>query len=159
MRHSPRRKYRAPARDVSAIANPLDDLLRRDRSWSALNDNTPRIERLARAALPYGALSLIAERSETPSFLPRQAPSLQRVTWSQVQDNRQWHPGYNHPALLSGGPVNLGTYHNPYQVKSSELNRALVCLRRKVRREIMHAMGIAGSHVRKGENPPDNIRC
>lgn len=100
---------------------------------------------------------------------------------SNVQDNRYFHfDDYPNPRNFSGGPVRVVAAPIPEAVRGrpnrsrpltsfSFLSprivvqaplRAVLCARRKVRKEIIHALGVAGSKVKKPRrNSTSNLHC
>lgn len=119
----------------------------------------------------------IATRDPLQSLLvPRPALS---VSWLSptletdvFEDRREWHPeGVNRPALgaprAATRPVakQRPAFSVPSQTKGiiafAEPNRVAVCVRRKVRKQVMHALNKAGGkgHRRPRRNAQSSISC
>jgi len=88
------------------------------------------------------------------------------ITLRQVQDLRSWHPlGEARPLLYTDTRkhrlvvknVNRPTrsfVHVPSRVKFADSNRLVYCIRRKVRRQVMHALGFSGRRGRGAYRKP-----
>lgn len=94
-----------------------------------------------------------------------------------LEDRRQYHPdgpyrsarGFttSAPQLVAREPRSTGgNTFRPYNAQTKAIvafsapKRVAVCVRRKIRKEIMHAMGAAGGKVRKPKrNFMSNHRC
>lgn len=106
-----------------------------------------------------------------PAFLPRRSTDMGLLTQEPlffVEDRRAWFPGtlptqYMPARTLSGAPARLGvpspkrtsvrsTWRplDPSPVISfREAPRVVTCIRRRIRKEVIHALSIAGTRVRK----------
>jgi len=98
---------------------------------------------------------------------------------SDIEDARLWYPSsspLDYPAArtLRGTPARLEVYENRNRRRSAPAfhtpspfvgfkvpSRVVVCVRRAVRRAVMHAIGAAGSrHLKKPKrNVKSSIRC
>lgn len=90
--------------------------------------------------------------------LPRSGPILQ-----QIEDRRRYTPSpwivatAREPARVV---VDRSRYSPFIAHRFVKAERVLVCLRRKIRREVMHALGIAGGDVRPPRrNELSKISC
>lgn len=97
------------------------------------------------------------------------APTLVGPSLSEYEDRRIWSPrvvsratSYPPSRRFSGAPARLrAPLHSPQATIAFEApKRVLVCVRRKIRREVIHARGVAGRRVRKGRKGPySSIHC
>lgn len=103
------------------------------------------------------------------------SPAITPVTWSQTQplteisDHRTWHPlGNQRPALTVStrhklkiaGPRNKLKYPSAH-VAFQQPGQLDVCIRRKTRRQVLHALKRtrSGRGKSKRRKPYSNIRC
>lgn len=90
--------------------------------------------------------------------------NVPRAAFMEVSDRRRFHPeGVDRPAvMLSGSPVarlvvgpdvKRGPRRGvlPWTLAFANPSRTMICVRRRERREVIHALGVAGSH---GLRPP-----
>lgn len=94
--------------------------------------------------------------------------ALHQAQLAEAEDTRQWHPlGPDRPARdLSGRP--RGVQVNPLKLahalsfhQADPLSRVVTCVRRKARREIMHALKLTrkGAGGAKRRNWRSDIKC
>lgn len=90
----------------------------------------------------------------------------------QIEDRRTWHPAaLTRPFLTTGlrSAARLTVKSSPHALRNDISNRVgfavpkkvVVCVRRKQRKEVLHAMGKAGGRVsrRRRRNDASNIDC
>lgn len=96
---------------------------------------------------------------------------LFRPEWSQIDDARTWRPderSIGRPAVTVGGsiaPVRTNkarTAAVPHRLQYESPFRVITCLRRKLRREVIFAVGHGGRKGRKKDhrrNERSNVEC
>lgn len=79
---------------------------------------------------------------------------------SEIEDRRSWNPAKPDFKILTGSPVRYAipkkyttkkSLSKPFLTAAigfSNPTATLVCIRRKMRKEVLHAKGVAGGHVR-----------
>lgn len=98
-------------------------------------------------------LSLTAPIRPSPIYTPTQVLAMELQSLQEVEDRRTWHPAQElRPLLTAAGRRAVQKTRNQfdftrplrtvYGIVSSPnpLNTALVCARRKARREVLHAL-------------------
>lgn len=91
---------------------------------------------------------------------------IKSISLTNIEDNRRFTPDSYRPArslnqMRAPIKVRLDPRKKPTltQVFADPL-RTIVCIRRKMRKEVLHAAGVAGSRVRRGRyNEKSNISC
>ncbi len=76
------------------------------------------------------------------------------------EDRREWHPAKTRPiGTFSTGPVGIVQAKSSLAFKDS--SRVLICVRRKIRKQIIHALGHAGKIGQKSPRRNENsqISC
>jgi len=129
---------------------------------------------MARKSSRRGRTNYNTGGRETNVFTKRSLPLSQfnykkSVPLHEIEDRRRYHPeGKGRPATTfraipsrfkvgtvpfpkakpqTGTPWDVRTQSNespPWQIAFEEPSRVLVCVRRKIRKEVLHAFGIAG---------------
>lgn len=132
-----------------------------------------------RLRLPLSMLAL--SRREAYRFKPRNNVSDVDLggLYGELEDRRFWHPdGQEAPAASlvqprhrlvyrgfsssSGRSPSASSFFWPsFSVGFKQPSRVLICIRRRARREVMHALGFAG---KVGQRPPhrgpySSVRC
>lgn len=87
----------------------------------------------------------------------------------EVEDRRRWSPEEYVPyKRITGGPVRYKAVANrrsapkevPMYIGYMNPGSVVVCIRRKIRREVMHALGVAGGRVGPPKfNESSMVRC
>lgn len=104
---------------------------------------------------PRGLHSVSLTKSKPLGYLdPGRVPSL---NLSHYEDNRQWKPAtlFRSSRRIGGAPARLAAptslppsafnfYSPPSIVAFREPRRVVVCIRRAIRRQVLHAFSIAG---------------
>lgn len=117
---------------------------------------------IRRDAVAVARRSDYRESHSLPGLIPRTV--LPRL--SLIQDNRIFSPDSNYfvPRSIEGNPVRIGVPQvsrpvkkrmasgNPFKFLSprvmiQDANKAVVCLSRKRRKEVIHALGVAGTRT------------
>lgn len=110
---------------------------------------------------------VIAKRSlPVNSHLPRSVltdPRQLNLPFTEIEDRRTYYPGKIRPAasiskpryrvVAKDRPLKSSNYRSPFKLSSgtravlafANPKRVLVCVRRKIRKEVLHAFKIAGS--------------
>ena len=112
----------------------------------------------------------IARRSLLDPLSDLMRPTLVRpslispVDWEAplrtLEDRRTWHPGsvptaWEPAKVIGGRPARLRASRRPSLLSPSPVvafdvpERVAVCVRRKTRKEVIHAKGVAGGRVRR----------
>lgn len=83
-----------------------------------------------------------------------------------AEDRRLWTPYRPWPAKRRSGSTRIGlVIRSPVRVSwhgvgFRDPTSVMICIRRKIRREVMHALGAAGGRVRRPRrNFYSNVRC
>jgi hypothetical protein len=126
---------------------------RKSKSRTRARRVVPTNARLAPALVHAPSVRIVRRKANLPalSFLPARSSPIA----TEIEDRRRFsfHPHKVYTvrrAVASNQGMKPRHFGYSYQgLNFVNPNRALVCARRKSRREVIHAKGVAGSKVRK----------
>lgn len=129
---------------------------RQRQSHSSYTQSGRDTKAIARRSLPRSVF--IRDRWASDPIASKRSGLFVGGTMNEVEDRRTFHPlgELRNPRSIVGGytqfrprpVVSRNVYDAPSGFGFLDAQRVLLCVRRRVRREVMHARGIAGGSVR-----------
>lgn len=123
---------------------------------------------------PLLALTALPVSRPRAVLIPTEVLAQELQHLHEIEDFRNWHPDVQRPLLTPEGrrsPARLrdpmGKHRRfPSQTKAirvfshpNPLRTAIVCAKRKVRKEVLHALGLKRRGKGGGHKPRSNIKC